>query len=168
MLSAETAAGKYPVETVAAMARICDEADRSNATPLDTAFLNRTFTRIDQSIAMAALFVAHHMQVKAILALTQSGSTALWISRLVSGVPVYALTPEQGARRRMSLFRECHPVAMVYHTTDLLTMLADAERVMVDSGLLQRGDLVAITSGEPVGKSGGTNTLKIVRIGDHL
>src|SRR5690606_18261646 len=129
------------------MARISDEADRSNPTPLDTAFLNRTFTRIDQSIAMAALFVAHHMQVKAILALTQSGSTALWISRLVSGVPVYALTPEQGARRRMSLFRECHPVAMVYHTTDLLTMLADAERVMVDSGLLQRGDLVAITSG---------------------
>ena len=168
MLSAETAAGKYPVETVTAMARICDEADRSNPTPLDTAFLNRTFTRIDQSIAMAALFTAHHMQVKAILALTQSGSTALWVSRLVSGVPVYALTPEQSARRRMSLFRECHPVAMVYHTTDLLTLLADAERVMMDSGLLQRGDLVVITSGEPVGKSGGTNTLKIVRIGDHL
>ena len=168
MLSAETAAGKYPVETVVAMARICDEADRSNPTPLDTAFLNRTFTRIDQSIAMAALFTAHHMQVKAILALTQSGSTALWVSRLVSGVPVYALTPEQSARRRMSLFRECHPVAMEYHTTDLLTLLADAERVMMDSGLLQRGDLVVITSGEPVGKSGGTNTLKIVRIGDHL
>jgi pyruvate kinase len=168
MLSAETAAGKYPVETVAAMARICDEADRSNPAALDTAFLNRTFTRIDQSIAMAALFTAHHMQVKAILALTQSGSTALWVSRLVSGVPVYALTPEQSARRRMSLFRECHPVAMMYHTVDLLTLLADAERVMMDSGLLQRGDLVVITSGEPVGKSGGTNTLKIVRIGDHL
>jgi pyruvate kinase len=168
MLSAETAAGKYPVETVTAMARICDEADRSNPTPLDTAFLNRTFTRIDQSIAMAALFTAHHMRVKAILALTQSGSTALWISRLVSGVPIYALTPEQATRRRMSLFRECHPVAMVYHTNDLLTLLADSERVMMDSGLLQRGDLVAITSGEPIGKSGGTNTLKIVRIGDHL
>jgi pyruvate kinase len=168
MLSAETAAGKYPVETVAAMARICDEADRSNPAPLDTAFLNRTFTRIDQAIAMAALFTAHHMQVKAILALTQSGSTALWVSRLVSGVPVYALTSEQSARRRMSLFRECHPVVMEYHTSDLLTLLADAERVMMDSGLLQRGDLVVITSGEPVGKSGGTNTLKIVRIGDHL
>ena len=168
MLSAETAAGKYPVDTVAAMARICDEADRSNPTPLDTAFLHRTFTRIDQSIAMAALFTAHHLQVKAILALTQSGSTALWLSRVVSGVPIYALTPEQATRRRMTLFRECHPVAMEYHTQDLLTLLADAERVMVDSGLLQRGDLVVITSGEPVGKSGGTNTLKIVRIGDHL
>ena len=168
MLSAETAAGKYPVETVTAMARICDEADQSNPTPLDTAFLNRTFTRIDQSIAMAALFTAHHMRVKAIVALTQSGSTALWISRLVSGVPIYALTPEQATRRRMSLFRECHPVPMVYHTNDLLTLLSDSERVMMDSGLLQRGDLVVITSGEPIGKSGGTNTLKIVRIGDHL
>jgi pyruvate kinase len=168
MLSAETAAGKYPVDTVAAMARICDEADRSNPTPLDTAFLHRTFTRIDQSIAMAALFTAHHLQVKAILALTQSGSTALWLSRVVSGVPIYALTPEVATRRRITLFRECHPVAMEYHTQDLLTLLADAERVMVDSGLLQRGDLVVITSGEPVGKSGGTNTLKIVRIGDHL
>ena len=168
MLSAETAAGKYPVETVVSMARICDEADRSDPSPLDTAFLHRTFTRIDQSIAMAALFTAHHMRVKAILALTQSGATALWVSRLDSGVPVYALTSEQPARRRMSLFRHCHPVAMEYHTTDLLTLLADAERVMMDSGLLQRGDLVVITSGEPVGKSGGTNTLKIVRIGDHL
>ncbi len=168
MLSAETAAGKYPVETVLSMARICDEADRSNPAPLDAAFLNRTFTRIDQSIAMASLFIAHHMRVKAILALTQSGSTALWVSRLDSGVPVYALTPEQSARRRMSLYRECHPVAMEYHTMDLLTLLADAERVMMESGLLARGDLVVITSGEPVGKSGGTNTLKIVRIGDHL
>ena len=168
MLSAETAAGKFPVDTVAAMARICDEADRSHSGSLDTAFLHRTFTRIDQSIAMAALFTAHHLQVKAILSLTQSGSTALWLSRLVSGVPIYALTPEQATRRRMTLFRECHPVAMEYHTQDLLTLLADAERVMVDSGLLQRGDLVVITSGEPVGKSGGTNTMKIVRIGDHL
>ncbi|NLD55427.1 MAG: pyruvate kinase [Burkholderiaceae bacterium] len=168
MLSAETAAGKFPVDTVAAMARICDEADRSHSGSLDTAFLHRTFTRIDQSIAMAALFTAHLLQVKAILSLTQSGSTALWLSRLVSGVPIYALTPEQATRRRMTLFRECHPVAMEYHTQDLLTLLADAERVMVDSGLLQRGDLVVITSGEPVGKSGGTNTMKIVRIGDHL
>ena len=168
MLSAETAAGKFPVETVIAMARICDEADRSNPTPLDTAFLNRTFTRIDQSIAMAALFTAHHMRVKAILALTQSGSTALWISRLVSGVPIYALTPEQATRRRMSLFRECHPVAMVYHTNDLLTLLSDSERVMMDSGLMQRGDLVVITRGEPIGKSGGTNKLNIVRFGAHL
>ncbi|MGE0310163.1 MAG: pyruvate kinase [Lautropia sp.] len=170
MLSAETASGRYPVETVAAMARICEEADLSNPMPIDAQFLNRTFTRIDQSIAMASLFTAHHMKVKAILALTQSGSTALWMSRLDSGVPVYALTPEQSARRRMSLYREVHPVTIDYANLrqDTNAMLAEAERVMMENGILARGDLVLITSGEPVGKSGGTNTLKLVRIGDHL
>jgi pyruvate kinase len=94
MLSAETAAGAYPAETVEAMARICLEAEKSDEVTLDREFLNRVFTRVDQSIAMAALFTAHHLKVKAIAALTQSGSTALWISRLNSGVPIYALTPE--------------------------------------------------------------------------
>ena len=170
MLSAETASGRYPVETVAAMARICEEADLSNPMPIDAQFLNRTFTRIDQSIAMASLFTAHHMKVKAILSLTQSGSTALWMSRMDSGVPVYALTPEQSARRRMSLYREVHPMTIDYANLrqDTSAMLAEAERVMVESGILARGDLVIITSGEPVGKSGGTNTMKLVRIGDHL
>jgi pyruvate kinase len=93
MLSAETAAGEFPVETVTAMARICLEAEKSADTTLDTQFLNRVFTRIDQSIAMAALFAAHHLKVKAIAALTESGSTALWMSRLNAGVPIFALTP---------------------------------------------------------------------------
>jgi pyruvate kinase len=169
MLSAETAAGRYPVETVTAMARICEEADQGkDSASFDAAFLNRPFTRVDQSIAMAAIFTAHHLQVKAIVALTQSGSTALWISRLDSGVPVYALTPEQSSRRRMSLYREVHPLAIDYHRDDWVTMIADAEGVMIDSGLLQRGDLVVMTSGEPVGKSGGTNTMRLVRLGDHV
>ena len=169
MLSAETAAGQYPVETVAAMARICEEADLvKDANALDSAFLNRQFTRIDQSIAMAALFTAHHMQVKAIVALTQSGSTALWISRLDSGVPVYALTPETASRRRMSLYREVHPLAIDYEHENANSLTARAERAMIESGLLQRGDLVLMTSGEPVGKSGGTNTMKLIRLGDNF
>jgi len=98
MLSAETAAGKYPVETVTAMARVCDEADRSGSFALDKEFLNRTFGRIDQAVAMAALFTAAHMKVKAIASLTQSGSTALWMSRLDSGVPIYALDLRADAR----------------------------------------------------------------------
>src|SRR5581483_9779247 len=89
MLSAETAAGKYPVETVEAMSRICLEAEKSAEVTLDREFLDRVFTRVDQSIAMAALFTAYHLKVKAIAALTQSGSTALWISSLNCGVPIY-------------------------------------------------------------------------------
>ena len=167
MLSAETAAGKYPVETVSAMARVCDEADRSGEFSLDKEFLNRTFARIDQAIAMAALFTAVHMKVKAICALTQSGSTALWISRLDSGVPVYALTPEEGSRRRMSLYREVHPVLMTFKASDRESLLLEAEDKLVDLGVVARGDLMLLTIGEPIGKSGGTNTLKIVRVGDH-
>ena len=167
MLSAETAAGKYPVETVSAMARVCDEADRAGEFSLDKEFLNRTFARIDQAIAMAALFTAVHMKVKAICALTQSGSTALWISRLDSGVPVYALTPEEGSRRRMSLYREVHPVLMTFKASDRESLLLEAEHKLVDLGVVARGDLMLLTIGEPIGKSGGTNTLKIVRVGDH-
>jgi len=167
MLSAETAAGKYPVETVSAMARVCDEADRAGEFSLDKEFLNRTFARIDQAIAMAALFTAVHMKVKAICALTQSGSTSLWISRLDSGVPVYALTPEEGSRRRMSLYREVHPVLMTFKASDRESLLLEAEHKLVDLGVVARGDLMLLTIGEPIGKSGGTNTLKIVRVGDH-
>ncbi len=167
MLSAETAAGKYPVETIEAMARVCFEADRSQNTRLDTEFLNRTFTRIDQSIAMSALFVASHLKVKAIAALTQSGSTALWASRLDSGVPVYALTPEEGSRRRMCLYREVHPLMMRYEAVDRELLLREAEELLLREGVVEKGDLLVITIGEPIGKSGGTNTMKIVRVGEH-
>jgi pyruvate kinase len=168
MLSAETAAGKFPIETVAAMARVCDEADRSGTFSLEAAFLDRTFTRIDQAIAMAALFTAAHMRVKAIVSLTQSGSTALWMSRLDSGVPIYALTPEESSRRRMSLYREVHPILMAFKAIDRENLLLEAEQKMVDLGIVTKGDLVLMTIGEPIGKSGGTNTLKIVRVGEHL
>ncbi len=167
MLSAETAAGKYPVQTIEAMARVCVEADRFQSNTLEGEFLNRTFTRIDQSIAMSALFVACHLKVKAIAALTQSGSTALWISRLDSGVPVYALTPEESSRRRMCLYREVHPLLMRYESTDREAMLREAEEQLVREGVVEKGDLLVITIGEPIGKSGGTNTLKIVRVGEH-
>lgn len=168
MLSAETAAGKYPVESIAAMDRTCLEAEKSAPVSLDTDFLNRKFTRVDQSIAMAALFTAHHLGVKAIAALTQSGSTALWMSRLNSGVPIFALTPEERTRRRLALYRDVRTVMMQYETTDREALLARAEQSLLNAGVVSRGDLIVITIGEPIGKSGGTNTMKIVRVGEHL
>ena len=167
MLSAETAAGRYPVETIEAMDRVCVEADRSEVKPLDSAFLSRTFTRIDQTIAMSALFVAHHMKVKAVVSLSQSGSTALWMSRIDSGVPIYALTPEEGSRRRMCLYREVHPILMTYYAQEREPLLLEAEQRLLDAGIVEKGDLIVLTIGEPIGKSGGTNTLKIVRVGEH-
>ncbi|NHC06362.1 pyruvate kinase [Azonexus fungiphilus] len=168
MLSAETAAGKYPVETVESMARICVEAERSSEVTLDREFLDRVFTRIDQSIAMAAIWTAHHLKVKAIASLTQSGSTALWMSRLNCGVPIYALTPDAGALSRMALFREVRPLLMQQQHTEREQLLAEAESLLIERGVVELGDLIVLTIGEPIGSIGGTNTLKIVRVGDHL
>ncbi|WP_171164531.1 pyruvate kinase [Usitatibacter palustris] len=167
MLSAESASGQYPVETIEAMSRICVEAEKSHPVTLDREFLDRVFKRVDQSIAMAALFTAYHLNVKAIAALTESGSTALWMSRLNCGVPIYALTSQTNTRYRTTLFRDTYPLMVKYVGHDREELLEEAEAVLVRSGVVAEGDLIVLTIGEPIGKAGGTNTMKIVRVGDH-
>ncbi|HEX6632675.1 MAG TPA: pyruvate kinase [Usitatibacter sp.] len=167
MLSAESASGQYPVETIAAMNRICLEAEKTQPVTLDTEFLNRVFQRVDQSIAMAALFTAYHLKVKAIASLTESGSTALWMSRLNSGVPIYALTAQAGTRYRCTLFRDVYPLMVRHEGQDRDELLAEAEAVLVAHGAVRPGDLIVLTIGEPLGKPGGTNTMKIVKVGEH-
>ena len=168
MLSQESAAGKYPVETIEQMAAIAMEAERAEDVSLDADFINKHFGRIDQSIAMGALFTAHHLGCKAIIALTESGSTALWMSRLNCGVPIYALTPEVSTRYRISLYRGVYPLMLQYVGDNRETLLRLAEEKLVQVGAAEAGDLIVITVGEPIGKPGGTNTMKIVRVGDHL
>jgi pyruvate kinase len=167
MLSAESASGQYPVEAIAAMNRICIEAEKSQVVTLENDFLNRVFRRVDQSIAMAALFTAYHLGVKAIASLTESGSTALWMSRLNCGVPIYALTAQTSTRYRCTLFRDVYPLMVKYVGHDREELLAEAEAVLVANGAVKPGDLIVITIGEPIGKSGGTNTMKIVKVGEH-
>jgi len=168
MLSAETASGQYPVETVEAMGRICVEAEKSAEVKLDQEFLQRVFTRIDQSIAMAALFSAFHLKVKAIATLTQSGSTSLWMSRLNSGVPIYALTPEVRTRYKLSMYRGVTPLMIKLDPdADRDRMLIDAEAELLRSGAVKVGDLIVLSFGEPIGVPGGTNTLKIVKVGEY-
>ncbi|MGC2167154.1 MAG: pyruvate kinase [Gallionella sp.] len=171
MLSAETAVGDYPVETIEAMARICHKAEReSDDHAVDRREANRKFNRIDQSIAMSALFAASHFKVKAIVAMTQSGSTALWMSRVNAGVPIFALTPVPETLTKVTLFSGVHPVLFPSRTdikNKAAQQLIDAEQKLVDMGCVEEGDLVVITVGEAVGQSGHTNTLKIVKVGDH-
>jgi pyruvate kinase len=163
MLSAETAAGKYPVETVEMMSTICIEAERAEEVSLDADFTNKLFGRIDQSIAMAALFAAYHLGCKAILALTESGSTALWMSRHRIHVPIYGLTSQVNSQRKMTLYRNVRPL-LIPNFTDRDQALAKAEALLVDQGVLKSGDTYAITVGEPMGHPGGTNMLKICRV----
>ncbi|MBM3114799.1 pyruvate kinase [Jeongeupia naejangsanensis] len=168
MLSAESAAGQFPVETVESMARVCIEAEKSVGRKISEDILGPgEFSRIDQSISMAALFASAHLQVKAIAALTQSGSSALWLSRFVSGIPIYALTPEVETYQRLALFRDVLPLTISQENTDRDSLLVRAEVEMLRQGVVQQGDLVVFTYGEVVGQGGGTNSMKIVKIGGH-
>lgn len=163
MLSAETAAGKYPVETVEHMAAVALEAERAEEVTLDADFNNKRFERIDQSIAMGALFTAFHLGCKAIVALTESGSTALWMSRHRIHVPIFALTAQPTSLRKMALYRNVQPL-LVPSVTDRDEALHQAELILVERGVLRPGDTYAITCGEPMGYPGGTNMLKVCEV----
>lgn len=166
MTSAETASGKYPIETVEAMAAICLEAEKFQECKLDADFLNLTFTRIDQSIAYGALFTAYHLRVKAIVALTESGSTALWMSRHNIDIPLFALTPSVATQRKAALYRNVQTFKMP-HSTDRDAVLKSVENLLLENGVVSRGDMIVVTWGEPMGQVGGTNALKIVKVGDN-
>jgi pyruvate kinase len=163
MLSAETAAGKYPLETIEEMAKICEEAEKAEYKELSADFSGKTFARIDQSIAMGALFTAHYLGAKAIVALTDSGSTALWMSRHDIRAPIYALTSRLATQRKMALYRNVRPL-LADTSADRDTALEQAEAHLLRQGIVQSGDVYAITCGEPMGAPGGTNMLKICRV----
>ena len=167
MLSAETAAGKYPVEAIAAMNRVCLEAEKELEQIFGSRMLDHGFLRTDEAIAMSAAFTALHLNVKAIAAMTQSGSTALWMSRISTHVPIYALTPEVETRRKVTLFRGVYPVNFRPSSNERDRLLSEAEDELRRRGAVRNGDLILLTIGEPIGKPGGTNTLKIVRVGER-
>ncbi|MCK9201336.1 MAG: pyruvate kinase [Gallionella sp.] len=168
MLSAETAVGDYPVETIEAMARICLKAEGESENGMaDCRMASEKFVRIDQSIAISALFAASHLKVKAIVALTQSGSTPLWMSRVNAGVPIFALTPLPETLSKVTLFSGVHPINFSTTAHEATQALLEAEAALVNLKLVEDGDLIVMTIGEAVGKSGHTNTMKIVRVGDH-
>jgi pyruvate kinase len=168
MLSAETAVGDYPVETIEAMARICVNAEvETEDSVLDHRLERGKFSRIDQSIAMSALYAASHFKVKAIIALTQSGSTALWMSRVNAGAPIFAMTPMEATLSKVTLFSGVHPIAFKSKSKDHSVTLRQAEDELTRLGLVHDDDLIVMTVGEAIGEAGHTNTLKIVRVGDH-
>jgi len=166
MLSAETAAGKYPVKTVEAMARVCEGAERQRMSSSSQQRLDRHFERVDEAIAMAVMYTANHMDVKAIIALTESGSTGLWMSRISSGIPIYAMTRHEATRRRVTLYRGVYPVAFDVMHKNPDQVLRSAAEELKKRGIVTDGDFVICTKGEFSGVTGGTNSLKIVRVGD--
>ncbi|MDH3646330.1 MAG: pyruvate kinase [Gammaproteobacteria bacterium] len=162
MLSQETAAGKHPVKVIETVVRVCLGAERQRETQISRHRIDAHFERIDEAIAMATMYSANHLDVRAIFALTESGSTALWMSRIRSGIPIFALTRHETTRRRAALYRGVYPLEF-----DVLQ--AQAGRVgeyvlsqMVKMGIVEKGDRVIFTRGDLSGIAGGTNTMKIV------
>ncbi len=165
MLSAETATGQYPVETVAAMARVCVEAEKEDTLVVDRR-LERPPAEVEEAIARATVFTGNNLNIKAVAALTQSGKTVLLMSRMHTRVPVYAMSSVVETRRRVTLFRDVYPVEFK-GSRDSEKALAMAEDELLSRGVVEIGDLIVLTIGEPFGKAGGTNTMKIVKVGEH-
>lgn len=167
MLSGETAVGKHPYKVVEIMSEICEEAERSRDSNVSKHRMDLQFKRVDEGIAMATMYAANHMNIKAIGALTESGSTARWMSRISSGIPIFALTTHEKTCRLVSLYRGVYPVMLKEPLTNPLV----ANRVVVDHLLAEEvvseGDHVIVTKGDLMGIDGGTNQMKIIHVGDH-
>ncbi|MCL4161023.1 UNVERIFIED_CONTAM: hypothetical protein GTU68_036986 [Idotea baltica] len=168
MLSGETAVGKHPAKVIQAMSTICEEAEKSGKKSKHRLGLH--IDRVDEGIAMSTMYAANHMGVKGIGALTESGSTALWMSRISSGIPIYAMTTHKKTCRKVAMYRGVYPVFMHEKMTDS----REANRIVVDhlkdDKIVDDGDLVIITRGDLLGAGtdGGTNQMKIIRVGDHV
>ncbi|MCK5876750.1 MAG: pyruvate kinase [Candidatus Marithrix sp.] len=168
MLSAETAIGKYPAKTILAMDRVCREAEKQPSVRISKHRLETKFGRIDEAAAMAAMYTANHLNIAAIAALTESGSTALWMSRINSGIPIFALSNSKSTGSKVTLYRGVCPIE--FDTTEEMDMMhvnfAMIEE-LVQRGVVSEGDLVIITKGDLKGLAGGTNSIKIVCVGKH-
>ena len=166
MLSAETASGQYPLETVQAVHRVCVEAEKEYEGLQHADRRTHQLKQTDEAIAAAAIYTAQHLKIKAIAALTQSGNAAQWLSRADTEVPIYALSPEKIARRKLTLHRGVYPYPILQENKNRDEILHEMEQVLLQQNVVNPGDLVILTFGEPIGSPGGTNTLKIIKIGE--
>jgi pyruvate kinase len=168
MLSGETATGRYPDKVVDAMSRICEAAERQRAARQSTHRMDSYFGRVDEAIAMATMYTANHLDVAAIAALTESGSTPLWMSRISSGIPIFALTQHHKTSRRLTLYRGVYPVRLPTVPETHEETNREAIRLLLNQGVVKEGELVIITKGDLNGVQGGTNAMKIVRVGETV
>ncbi|MAQ72917.1 MAG: pyruvate kinase [Gammaproteobacteria bacterium] len=168
MLSAETAVGEHPIEVVQEACRICDIAEKTSTKKIKTTNSGDSFHKIDQIIAMSAVYGADKSNVKAIAALTETGSTPLWMSRIQSLIPIYAMTVNEKTSRRICLYRGVYSIRLDKIEHDHARANKQVIKLMEKQGAVKKGDLVIITKGDLMGTSGGTNALKIVKVGKLL
>ncbi len=165
MLSAETAVGTYPVEVIQAVTRICLGAEKNPRTMTSRHRVEMHFDRIDEAIAMAVMYTGNHMSIKAIIALTESGATPLWMSRIRSGIPIFALSRHEKTLRKVTLYRGVYPIPFDATQVYRPEINRKAVQELLQRGLVNKGDLVIISKGSSMGVHGGTNSMKIVEVG---
>jgi pyruvate kinase len=165
MLSAETAVGKRPVAVVSAMAKVCEEAERHQANRgLKRVAREDDFLVIDEAIAMATMYTANHLNVKAIVALTESGATARWMSRIRTDIPIFAFTRRDETRRRVQMYRGVYPVQFDVVNENSQELYQEAFKELISRSAVLSGDLVIFTKGDMKGVTGGTNAMKILEV----
>ncbi|MGD8933196.1 MAG: pyruvate kinase [Gammaproteobacteria bacterium] len=165
MLSGETAVGRYPVKVVQAMSRICAHAEQQNEALTSDHRVNLMFGRVDEAIAMATMYTANHLDVVAIASLTESGATVLWMSRISSGIPIYALTRHRKTQRKVALYRGVYPLNIEQDNIGPINVTRTVVDILQKRNIVEKGQRIIMTRGDLIGEKGaGTNSMKIVDI----
>jgi len=165
MLSGETAVGRYPDKVIEAMGRICEHAERQRVALVSDHRVDLTFGRVDEAIAMATMYTANHLRVNVIASLTESGSTVLWMSRISSGIPIYALTRHQVTLRKLTLYRGVYPLRVDFEKIGPYNVSQGVVDLLASKNIVSKGDRIIVTRGDLLGdKGGGSNNMKIVDV----
>ncbi len=164
MLSGETAVGKYPAKTVEAMGRICEHAEKQRAAMVSDHRVDLVFGRVDEAIAMATMYTANHLKMNAIASMTESGATVLWMSRISSGIPIYALTPRLRTLSKVTLYRGVYPVRADFTKLAPLDVTLGVVDLLKSKNIVDSGDRIVLTRGDDLGDQGGSNIMKIVSV----
>ncbi|MDE0309814.1 MAG: pyruvate kinase [Acidiferrobacterales bacterium] len=164
MLSQESAVGKHPAKVVATVNRICRGSESTDPAVDRLERSEEQFSGTEEAVGMATMYTARHFDVTAILSLTESGSTAKWLSQTLSGIPIYALTSHASTQRRVTMFRGVHPVDFEMDKDSDVPIEHQAVSEFLDRGIIEKGDILIVTRGEVTGIKGGTNTMKIITV----
>ena len=168
MLSAESAVGDYPVVVVSAMSRICLVAEQDVSIKTSGHRMECHFGRVDEAIAMASMYIANHLDVTAVVALTESGNTPLWMSRIKTAMPIYGLSRHRKALGRMTLYRSVYPVEFDVTTCTRDEVNQRAAQILEEHGVVKKGDIAILTKGDHLGVGGGANAVKVLKIGEVI
>ena len=157
-----------PLETIEAVHRVAVAAEKEYFTRFDSRVSRSEFNKSDESIAMATIYIAQRLKVRAIATLTQSGNTAHWLAQKDNMALIYALSPNRVARRKLTLYRSVFPYPIDQDGKDRDEILREMQDILLKEAVVENGDRVILTFGEPIGNPGGTNTMKIVTIGQNI